>query len=290
MPPPSSGGIHLVQILNTLSHFDLNASGHNSAQTVHIMAEAMKNAYADRSKYLGDPDFVKIPYEWLTSPAYGEEIALKLPKDKARKSRTIKPGTKPIYESNETTHYSVIDKNGNAVSNTYTLNFSFGSNIMVPGTGILLNNEMDDFSSKPGHPNAYGLVGGSANAVQPEKRMLSSMTPTLVLKDDKIFMATGSPGGSRIITTVLQILLNVTEHNLNIAEASYAPRIHHQWLPDILWVEKGISPDTIDLLKKKGHRIRTTRAMGGTQSIIKTESGLYGSSDPRKPASLTVGY
>ena len=194
------------------------------------------------------------------------------------------------YESNETTHFSVMDAAGNAVSNTYTINFSFGSGITAAGTGILLNNEMDDFSAKPGVPNAYGLIGGQANAVEPGKRPLSSMTPTLVTKDGEVFLATGSPGGSRIITTVLQVILNVIDHGMNIAEATHAPRIHHQWLPDVLRIEGGLSPDTLDLLAARGHAIERKWAMGSTQSIMRHPKGLLGSSDPRRPGALAAGF
>ena len=195
------------------------------------------------------------------------------------------------YESEETTHYSVVDQWGNAVSVTTTLNFSFGSGIGVPGTGILLNNEMDDFSAKPGIPNAYGLIGNEKNAIAPNKRMLSSMTPTIVLKDGNVYIVTGSPGGSRIITTVTQIIMNVIDHNMNIAEATHAPRFHHQWKPDVLRIEpQGFSNDTLQKLDTMGHNIQVKRVMGSTQSILNLEGTLYGASDPRTPAALTLGY
>ncbi|NEO87231.1 MAG: gamma-glutamyltransferase [Spirulina sp. SIO3F2] len=291
MPPPSSGGVHLVQILNLLEPHNLHALGHNTANTLHLMIEAMKLAYADRSKYLGDPDFVNVPVAQLTSKDYANHLQSKINRDRATPSIEIAPGNPyQPFESNETTHFSVSDRWGNAVSNTYTLNFSYGTGITVPGTGILLNNEMDDFSAKPGVPNAYGLIGGEFNAIEPGKRMLSSMTPTIVLKDGDVFLVTGSPGGSRIITTVLQVVLNVIDHGLNIAEATAAHRIHHQWSPDEVRVEKGFNRDTAALLRLKGHAIVEKAAMGSTQSILHQEGRLYGASDPRKPDALTQGY
>ncbi|MBL8249769.1 MAG: gamma-glutamyltransferase, partial [Candidatus Competibacter sp.] len=236
MPPPSSGGVHLIQMLNMLETWPLAELGANSAATLHRMAEAMKLAYADRSHYLGDPDFIKIPVAGLTAKAYARELAARVDLNRARPAAEIKPGQPQRYESGQTTHYSVADQDGNAVAVTYTLNFPYGSGIVAAGAGILLNNEMDDFAAKPGVPNAYGLIGGDANAVGPGKRPLSSMTPTLAFKDGRVVLVTGSPGGSRIITTVLQIVLNVIDHQMNIAEATVAPRMHHQWLPDELRV------------------------------------------------------
>ncbi len=284
MSPPSSGGVHLIQILNILEGYEIFLSGHNSAETIHLMVESMKRAYADRSRYLGDPDFVKVPVQGLISKAYAADLRREIQRSRATLSQKIMPGIPTGYESNDTTHFSVVDNEGNAVSNTYTLNFSFGSGIVVQGAGFLLNNEMDDFSSKPGVPNAYGLVGGAANAIEPEKRMLSSMSPTLVLKTGKLFMVTGSPGGSRIITTTLQVIMNVIDHKMNIQEAVNAPRIHHQWLPDEIRMEKGISPDTIGILKKMGHEVRINDTMGAAASImVDQERGiLFGASDPRQ--------
>jgi gamma-glutamyltranspeptidase/glutathione hydrolase len=291
MSPPSSGGTHIVQILNILEGYPIHDLGHNSADTIHYMAEAMKLAYADRSKYLGDTDFVEVPLQGLTSKSYAEKLRESIREDKARPAGEIHPGQPPGYESNETTHFSIVDKWGNAVSNTYTINFSYGSGITVEGAGFLLNNEMDDFSAKPGVPNAYGLIGGEANKVEPGKRMLSSMSPTIVRKGDRNFLVTGSPGGSRIITTTLQVIMNVIDHGMNIQSAVNAPRIHHQWLPDEIRIEQGISPDTIRLLESRGHKVVTKPAMGAIQSIMIGEDGtLYGGTDPRRSTSSAMGY
>ena len=288
MPPPSSGGVHLVQILNILENFDMPSYKQNSPESIHIMAEAMKLAYADRSKYLGDPDFADIPVEELTSKSYAKKLGKKISKNKALVSSKVKPGNP--YESQDTTHYSVMDKYGNVVSNTYTLNFPYGTGISVPGTGILLNNEMDDFSAKPGSPNAYGLIGNEYNSIEPEKRMLSSMTPTIVLKDGKPFLITGSPGGSRIITTVLQILTNTIDYQMDIAGATVSPRIHNQWLPDKLYVEKGITPGKREKLNKMGHNIEETKSLGSAHSVTKIGNYFYGFSDPRRAGSLAAGF
>ena len=290
MPPPSSGGVHLIEILNMLEHYPIKEDGVNSAKNIHHMAESMKLAYADRSEYLGDPDFVKIPVTGLTSKAYANERVKTIDDNKARLSSTIKPGKPQPYESDQTTHYSVMDKAGNAVAVTYTLNLNFGSGIVVEGTGILLNNEMDDFSVKPGVPNAFGLVGGTANAIEAKKRPLSSMTPTIVMKNNKPWLVTGSPGGARIITTVLQSVVNTIDHEMNPAEAIITPRVHHQWLPDELRVEAGISPDTIKLLQDKGHKVVTKAPMGRIQIIQADDSGFYGYSDPRNPDGKTLGF
>lgn len=289
MPPPSSGGAHIIQILNALEPFDLKAKGHNSAETIHLMAEAMKYAYADRSKHLGDSDFSPVPLDWITSKKYGAEIYEKLNLKRATPSIEILPG-EPIHEGLDTTHFSVMDKYGNAVSNTYTINFSFGSKIMPLGTGFFLNNEMDDFSSKPGVPNAYGLIGGEYNSIEAEKRMLSSMSPTIVLKEGVPFLLTGSRGGSQIITMTLQVILNVIEHGMNLSSAVSAPRVHHQWLPDILSVESGVSLDTQRLLQGKGYEVRQGGAMGTTNSILFDGGVFYGAADPRRPDSHAAGY
>ena len=291
MPPPSSGGIHIVQILNILENFDMKKYGFGSADAMQIMAEAEKYAYADRSEYLGDPDFVKVPWQALTNKAYAKSIADQIDINKAKPSSEIRPGKLAPYESNQTTHYSVVDKDGNAVAVTYTLNTTFGTGIVAGESGILLNNQMDDFSAKPGVPNVYGLVGGDANAVGPNKRPLSSMSPTIVVKDGKTWLVTGSPGGSRIITTVLQMVVNSIDYGMNVAEATNAPRFHHQWLPDELRVEKGFSPDTLKLLEAKGQKVALKEAMGSTQSIMVGPDGeLYGASDPRSVDDLTAGY
>jgi gamma-glutamyltranspeptidase/glutathione hydrolase len=293
MPPPSSGGTHIIQILNVMEGYPIGFLGHNSSDTIHLMAEAMKRAYADRSEYLGDPDFVDVPVKALTSKDYAAKIRDGISLNRATPSATIKPGKLAPYESDQTTHFSIVDKDGNAVSNTYTLNFSYGSGMTAAGTGVLLNNEMDDFSAKPGVPNAYGLIGGEANAVEPGKRPLSSMSPTIVLKDGKPFLVTGSPGGSRIITTTLQVISNMIDHGMNVAEATHAARIHHQWLPDEIRVEDGgLSRDTVAALEAKGHTIAVKSVMGSTQSIhVDTDKGLLlGASDPRRTGSATVGY
>lgn len=290
MPPPSSGGAHLIQILNMMERWPMNQWGANSAQSMHYMTEAMKLAYADRSEYLGDPDFVKIPLKGLISKNYAGELAAGIEPQQARPSQDIRPGRPQVYESDQTTHYSVVDKAGNAVAVTYTLNTNFGSGIVARGTGILLNNEMDDFSAKPGVANAYGLVGGDANAVQAGKRPLSSMTPTLVLKDGKPVLVTGSPGGARIITTVLQQVVNHIDFGMNPAEAASTPRFHHQWTPDELRVEKGFSPDTLALLRQWGHKVALKASMGRSQTIEVRDGLLRGASDPRNPDGKTMGF
>ncbi len=290
MPPPSSGGVHVVQILNMLEGFPLNKSGPNSAQTIHLMAESMKLAYADREKWLGDPDFVKNPVAGLISKKYADELRKRISPDRATPSKDIKAGDPLAYESDQTTHYSVMDSQGNAVANTYTLNFSYGLGLVAAGTGVLLNNELDDFAATAGAPNAFGLMGGDANAPGPRKRPLSSMSPTMVFRNGELELVTGSPGGSRIITTVLQVISNIVDHNMNVAEASEAARVHHQLYPDELRIERGISPDTVKLLEQKGHVVREHRTMGSTQSILRMKGEIHGAADTRQMGTAAVGY
>lgn len=290
MPPPSSGGVHIIQMLNILEAWPLGEYGANSARTLHLMAESMRLAYADRSEYLGDPAYTKVPVKALTSKTYAAALRKGIDPEKARPSIEVKPGNIVPYESPDTTHYTVMDGAGNAVSVTYTLNFSFGTGIVAEGTGILLNNEMDDFSAKPGSPNAYGLLGGEANAIQAGKRPLSSMTPTIIFKDNKPYLVTGSPGGSRIITTILQLICNVIDHKMNVAVASSMARIHHQWNPDMLYVEQGISLDTQALLTARGHVLKQGYAQGSTQSILYLHGKMFGASDPRRPGAITVSF
>jgi gamma-glutamyltranspeptidase/glutathione hydrolase len=298
MPPPSSGGVHLVQMLNILEGWDLKSLGHNSADYIHRLVESMRRAYADRSLYLGDPDFFPVPVAKLTDKNYATVLRDQIDPQLSSRSDDVKPGLgvsqpnpKAVKESTETTHYSTWDQWGNVVSNTYTLNFSYGSGISVAGAGFLLNNEMDDFSSKPGSPNGYGLVGGVANAIEPGKRPLSSMTPTIAFDaSGQPILATGTPGGSTIITITLQMLLNVIEFDMGVAEATAAPRIHHQWLPDTVFFESGISVDSINRLKTMGHRVNDKSGrLGATQSIQrKTGSRLFGASDYRRAGSGAV--
>lgn len=290
MPPPSSGGVHIIQMLNMLEPFPLKQYGHNSAAAIHAMAEVMKYAYADRSRYLGDPDFVRVPVKGLTSKKYAHQLQALISPNRAKPGAEIKPGAPLPFESNQTTHFSTVDAEGNAVSNTYTLNFSYGLGMVAPGTGILLNNELDDFAAKPDTPNAYGLLGGEANAPGPHKRPLSSMTPSMMFKDGQLVLVTGTPGGSRIITTVLQIILNIVDHGMNAAEASVAPRVHHQWFPDVIRYEHGISPDTIELLKRKGHKMHVRHPMGSTQTIVRKDGFLFGASDTRQRGGAAAGY
>ncbi len=281
MAPPSSGGIHIIEILNIMENANIGDMGFGSISTISLMTEAMRQAYADRSEYLGDPDFVKVPVEKLIDKDYAKSIFKKINLNRATPSKNVKPGLGK--ESNNTTHYSVADKWGNAVSVTYTINASYGSAAAVDGAGFLLNNEMDDFSIKPGVPNIYGLVGGDANAIEPNKRPLSSMSPTIILKDGKLFMVVGSPGGARIITTVLQVISNVIDHKMNISEAVSAPRFHMQWLPDEIRIEKfGMTKDTIKALENKGYKIVELPDMGDVNAILIDNGIFYGTMDPRK--------
>jgi gamma-glutamyltranspeptidase / glutathione hydrolase len=295
MPPPSSGGVHLVQMLNILEGYPIAELGPNTAPTIHLMAEAMSRAYADRSCYLGDSDFVDVPVERLTDKAYAAALRATIDPDRATPADRIIPDARPLpAESPHTTHFSVVDQAGNAVANTTTLNFNYGIGLVADGTGVLLNNEMDDFAAKPGAANAFGLIGGVPNEVAPGKRPLSSMTPTIVLSDDRRdnrpFLVTGSPGGSQIITTVLQVILNVIDHGMTVAEATDAVRVHHQWQPDRLLVEPGLDAATLQALEAMGHTVDIVGTMGSTQSILVTDDGLTGASDARRPGGLTAGY
>ena len=289
MPPPSSGGVAVLQMLNILEHFKIGEMGAGSADSVHLLAEVMRLAYADRSKHLGDSDYYPVPLGWLTSKSYAAELAESIDMRRARPSSEVSSGVEPVPEGMDTTHYSVIDADGNMVSNTYTLNLSYGSGVSVGGAGFLLNNEMDDFVSKPGVPNAYGLVGGEANAVEPGKRPLSSMTPLIVFDDGRPWLATGSPGGSRIITTVPQMVVNVIDFGMNIADATDQPRMHHQWYPDTLVLEKGFGPDTIRILKERGHEVAVRGSVATSLQSVAVRDGLFrGASDPRRPNSAAV--
>ncbi|HBS33187.1 MAG TPA: gamma-glutamyltransferase [Parvularcula sp.] len=290
MPPPSSGGVHLIEMLNVLEGYDLAAMGHNSADYLGLLVETMRRAYADRSAYLGDPDFFNVPVEALTSGAYAAKLREQINPKRATKSADVAPGLGPAGESEQTTHYSVMDKNGNAVAVTTTLNFTFGSSYSVDGAGFLLNNEMDDFSSKPGAPNGYGLLGGLANEIGPRKRPLSSMTPTIVVKDGKAVFATGTPGGSTIINIVLQNVLNLLEFGMNPMQANASPKVHHQWQPDRITAEPGVSLDTIKIMEERGFIFSRSetgalqqRPMGRTNTVMLYDGTLLGAADPREP-------
>ncbi len=285
MGPASSGGVALVQLLNILEGYNLAQYGWNSSKTVHRLAEAMRRVYADRAEFLGDPDFVKVPVAWLTSKEYAAERRAAIDSEKATPSSLVSHGVQPPPENDHTTHYSVVDKQGNCVSVTTTLNDSFGSKVVVSGAGFLLNDEMDDFSAKPGTPNVYGLIGNSANAIAPHKRMLSSMTPTIVLKDGKPFMIIGSPGGSTIMTTVLQVIVNVVDFKMTIQEAIDAPRVHHQWLPDrLMYEERALSQDAVDNLRAMGHTLHMRENTTGLAEGImfdRKKGLILGATDPR---------
>ncbi len=309
-PPPSSGGTTMCQILNTLEGYDLKAMGFNSAETVHVMAEAMRHAFMDRNTFLGDPAFVNNPLDRLLSKEYAAAIRQKIG-EKATPSSEVQPGMAP-HESTETTHYSIVDKDGNAVSTTYTINGRFGAVVIAPGTGFFLNNEMDDFAIKPGVKNLYGLVQGATNAVAPRKQPLSSMSPTLITKDGKTFMVLGSPGGSRIITITLQTALNVIDHGMGLQEAVDAPRIHQQWLPDEVYFEtRALSADTVKILTEKGYKMVEQDPWGAAEAILYGLPGanaaarsspdsavsgkvlpgyVYGANDPRRPSGAAIGY
>jgi gamma-glutamyltranspeptidase/glutathione hydrolase len=284
MPPPSSGGVALLQLLQSVEAYPLKKWGFNRDSTIQLMVEAERRVYADRSKFLGDPDFYKVPVDSLLRRSYNTSRMSNFNWDKATLSTDIQPGTIAGYESDQTTHYSIVDRDGNAVSVTTTLNDSFGSKIFVKGAGFLMNNEMDDFSSKPGVPNMFGLVGGKANSIQPGKRMLSSMTPTIIEKNGKLFMVVGTPGGSTIITSVFQTILNVVEFDQGMQQAVSSRRFHHQWLPDVVYAEKGaIDSLTMARLKQKGYKIVVRQGTSGrVDAILKTKWGYYeGGADPR---------
>ncbi|MGH6842981.1 MAG: gamma-glutamyltransferase, partial [Methylocella sp.] len=290
IPPPSSGGIQVIELLNVLEGFPLAAQGANSAENIHIMAEAMKFTYAGRSEYLGDPDYVPVPVKGLISKAYAERMRAAISRTRATPSAEIKALDPSPHEGDQTTHFSIVDNDGNAVANTYTLNFSYGLGLVADGTGILLNNELDDFAAKPGAPNAYGLVGGGANAPGPRKRPVSSMAPAMVFRDGELELVTGSPGGSRIITIVTEIIIGIVDFGMNIAEATETVRIHHQWLPDSLEVERGLSPDSIRLLEALGHKVIVHDAWGSAQSILRENGVLTGAADMRQRGTLAAGY
>ncbi len=288
MPPPSSGGVHLIEMLNILEGYDLAKIGRNE-KSLHLEIEAMKRAYADRALFMGDPGAVKMPVAGLTSKKYAASLRAGIG-ERATPSSDIRPGKAADFEGQNTTHFSVIDRDGNAVSNTYTLNFSYGVGLVAAGTGVLLNNELDDFSAKPGAANAFGLVGYTANLPGPGKRPLSSMTPTIVLKDGKPYLITGSPGGSRIISAVLQVVVNVLDFHMPVAAAVSAPRLHHQWQPDEVIVEPGFDAKTLDALAARGHKIVLQRFGTSANSIAVTDDGFVGAADRRTRGALAAGY
>ena len=280
-PPPSSGGIGILQMLGMLENSGYEKSGTGSAASIHYLAEVMRRYFADRSEYFGDPDFFKVPIHALLNPAYIAKQRSTINPNRATPSSEIGPGKLAAYESSETTHFSIVDKEGNAVAMTYTLNGGYGSHVTVPGTGILLNNEMDDFSAKPGVPNMFKLIQGEANAIVPNKRPLSSMTPTILLRDGKPFLIVGGPGGSKIISSVLQVILNVVDFGMNVQDAVDAPRFHHQWQPDVLTVERGFSPDTIRILESLGHKVESSNSVARIEAIVIDKGLLQGGADGR---------
>jgi gamma-glutamyltranspeptidase / glutathione hydrolase len=290
-PPPSSGGIGILQMLGMLEGSGYEKSGHGSAAEIHYVAEVMRRYYADRSQYLGDPDFGKLPLTGLLDPAYIKRRRETIDATRATSSSQILPGRPTGRDGGETTHYNVVDAQGNAVAVTYTLNEGYGNGITVPGLGFLLNDEMDDFAAKPGSPNAFGLIQGELNAIQPGKRPLSSMTPTILTRDGKFFMAVGAPGGSRIISAVLQVILNVVDFGMNAQDAVDAPRIHHQWQPDTLYLEPGISPDTVALLKSRGYDVDHAPGLvlARVEAIVNDGGWLQGGSDGRA-SGKAAGY
>lgn len=292
MPPPSSGGTVLLEMLNALESFKVSGMGAGSSRTIHLMAEAMRHAFRDRAELMGDTDFVKVPVSQLILKSYASDFRKRFDPEKALDSLALPARVLPVSEASETTHFSVVDKDGNAVANTYTLNGGYGSGVTIEGTGILMNNEMDDFTSKPGVPNAYGLIQGEANAIAPRKRPLSAMTPTFLLRDGKLFLVIGSPGGPTIINTVLQVIVNIVDFGFTIQEAIDAPRFHHQWLPDELRMEsQGFPEDVARALELRGHRLAFRGFMGDAQGImLDPKTGMrLGASDPRGDGQ-TIGY
>ena len=287
MPPPSSGGVHLIEMLNVLEGTDLAKLPRE--QALHVEIEAMKRAYADRAVFMGDPDAVSMPVAGLISKQYAAALRAGIG-ERATPSADIRPGKPAEYEGRNTTHFSIIDRDGNAVSNTTTLNFSYGSGLVAEGTGVLLNNQLDDFTAKPGAANAYGLVGFTANLPGPGKRPLSSMTPTIVLKDGKVFLVTGSPGGSRIISAVLQVIVNVIDFHMAIDQAVSAPRLHHQWQPEQVFAEPDVPPALLDALAARGHTIEPTEPHTSANSIMVTKDGYIGAADRRTRGALAAGY
>jgi len=299
-PPPSSGGVIICEILNVLEGYPLKELGYHSAEAVHYQIEAMRHAYVDRNSYLGDPDFVKNPLDRLLDKNYAARIRAVIDPKQAAVSKDIKPGVEP-HEGSNTTHYSIADKDGNAVSVTYTLNDWFGARVTAAKTGVLLNDEMDDFTAKIGVPNLYGLVQGEANAIAPGKRPLSSMSPTIVTKDGKPVIVVGTPGGSRIITAVLQTMINAIDYDMNAQEAADMPRFHQQWLPDLTNLENyALSPDTRKILEGKGHKFGPPQPANHLAVIIIGAPSLtgkpvgnnrfYGANDPRRNTGLAAGY
>ncbi|WP_299781734.1 gamma-glutamyltransferase [uncultured Formosa sp.] len=293
MSPPSSGGICLGQIMNMIEPYDLASLGHNSTKAIQIITEAERRAYADRSYYLGDPDFVEIPTKKLLSDAYLKDRMANVSFDKATLSSSLKHGNVELVESDETTHYSIVDQFGNAIAVTTTLNGAYGSKLYCSELGFFLNNEMDDFSSKPGEPNMFGLIGAEANSIAPQKRMLSSMTPTIVEKDGELFMTVGTPGGSTIITCVLQTILNVHDYNMGMQEAVNAPRFHHQWLPDEILMEPSkFSRETISELEQKGYHINEKDApvIGRVDGILKRQNGTLEAGADYRGDDTAIGF
>jgi gamma-glutamyltranspeptidase/glutathione hydrolase len=290
MPPPSSGGIALIQMLNILERFDPAALRKDSTHRLHLMVEAMRRAFADRARYLGDPDFFKVPADGLISKDYARRLAQSIDPSRATPSRQISAGDPGQYESPQTTHFSVVDAAGNAAAVTYTLNSGYGSGVTVKGAGFLLNNEMDDFVSRPGQPNQFGLIQGEANAIAPRKRPLSSMTPTIVLRDARLALVLGSPGGPTIINTVLHVLTNVVDLRMSLPEAVGAPRIHHQWMPDRISYESGIAPSRVAALRSMGHIFADKPArIGDVQAIAIDERGARTAvADPRSSDGLAL--